>query len=329
MKTNLNKFKAILRKSQDRLKDYLLNELLTLGYSPIERDGFLYAEGTLPVMLVAHMDTVHVKAPRTINNVDGVLSSPNGIGGDDRCGIYMILEIIKENNCTVLFTEDEEIGCVGAEKFIKSDLIDDIQVNYILEFDRKGHEDAVFYDCANVEFEKFILSTGYFKTDFGSFSDISVIAPELGVAAVNLSCGYYSPHTNKESIKLSEMERVIEESIKLIQKPTQSFEYIELVRKYSKYDWNKEDSYYYDEGYDLGNPAYGYDSGFYEDEDADDFLDSGYGATVFYVVWNTPEYELKQTTVIASSEPEAVGYFLERHPNMTYGFIVDIFVGGE
>lgn len=328
MKTNLNKFKAILRKPQDKLKDYLLNELLTLGYSPIERDGFLYAEGTVPVMLVAHMDTVHIKAPRTINNADGVLSSPNGIGGDDRCGIYMILEIIKENKCTVLFTEDEEIGCVGAEKFAKSDIVDEVQINYIVEFDRRGHEDAVFYDCANDEFEKFILSTGYFKTAIGSFSDISTIAPILGVAAVNLSCGYYGAHTNKETIKLAEMERITEEAIKLIQTPTQSFEYIELPRRYGRYDWSKEESYYYDK-YDYDNVDYGYVPDYYDEEGSDDFLDSGYGATVFYILWNSPDYELKQTTVIASSEPEAVGYFLENHPNMTYGFIVDIILGGE
>ena len=328
MKTNLNKFKVILRKPQAQLKDYLLNELLNLGYSPIERDGFLYAEGTLPVVLCAHMDTVHNKAPRTIHNFDGVLSSPNGIGGDDRCGVYMILEIIKEHKCSVVFTEDEEIGCVGAEKFVKSDLLNDIKVNYMVEFDRKGDKDAVFYDCANEEFEQFVLSTGFFKTAYGSFSDISTIAPALGVAAVNLSCGYYAPHTNSETINLAEMEKVIEEAIKLIQEPTDVFEYVELPKRAygAKYDWGNEAAYYYNNKYDDAQSlSYGY-SGLYDDDEEDptSFLDSGFGATVYTISWNTADYELMETEVVASNEFEAIGYFLMNNPTVTYGFVVGV-----
>ena len=48
-----------------------------------------------------------------------VAMSPQGIGGDDRCGVWMILQILRTANCHVLFCEDEEVGCVGAKKFTK------------------------------------------------------------------------------------------------------------------------------------------------------------------------------------------------------------------
>ena len=69
--------------------------------------------------------------------------SPQGIGGDDRAGVYMILEIIKQANCHVLFCEDEEIGDIGAKKFVKSNM--PLPVYYIIELDRQRHNDAVYY----------------------------------------------------------------------------------------------------------------------------------------------------------------------------------------
>ena len=48
--------------------------------------------------------------------------------------------------------------------------------------------------------KSFIESTGYFKTAWGSVSDISTIAPALGVAAVNLSSGYFDEHTTRETL---------------------------------------------------------------------------------------------------------------------------------
>ena len=78
----------------------------------------------------------------------------------------------------------------------------------IIEIDRRGANDAVFYQCANLDFEKYITGKG-FKTAQGSFSDISLIAPELGIAAVNLSSGYYNAHSLHEYIIRSELESTI------------------------------------------------------------------------------------------------------------------------
>ena len=179
----------IFKFPQDKLKSALTCHLRDKGYSPISDDGFVYAAGEVPVLLVAHMDTVHKRTPDIIcmSEDKSIMMSPYGIGGDDRCGITMILEIIKELRCHVLFTEDEEIGGVGAGKFCASGIKP--KINFIIEFDRAHERDAVYYELDNEVFAETVEKYG-FKRDYGSYSDIVDIAPVLGCAAVNLSCGY-------------------------------------------------------------------------------------------------------------------------------------------
>ena len=231
-------FIDICKLTQKELKAVLVDELVNRGYKPINQDGFIYAEGDIPVLLVAHMDTVHKETCKIIcESSDGVIMSPQGIGGDDRCGIFMILETIKELRCSVLFAEDEESGCIGANKFCKSGIEPSVEFKYIIEYDRKGANDAVFYDCDNPEFEDFITDKEIgFKLAYGSCSDISYVAPHLKTAAVNLSCGYYNQHTQHEYVVVPEMMLNIERGKQLIRKPCEHFEYIEMdYKSYKSY----------------------------------------------------------------------------------------------
>lgn len=219
-------FETILRLPQMELKKTLKAELKSRGYPVTDKPGYLYAEGTIPVLLVAHMDTVHRQPVEQIcYSADGAVAmSPQGIGGDDRCGVWMILQILRTANCHVLFCEDEEVGCVGAKKFTRGSVRP--QVNYIVELDRRGSNDAVFYRCDNPEFEDFVTSFG-FETANGSCSDISYIAPYLETAAVNISCGYYCEHQRHEYIHLEEMELNAARVAQMVTQQTEHFEYRE------------------------------------------------------------------------------------------------------
>lgn len=236
---------SIVSMTQHELKQLLASELTGRGYQPVSKKGYLYAEGELPVLLVAHMDTVHKQAVKTLcySKDSRYLMSPEGIGGDDRCGVHMILEIIREARCHVLFTEDEEIGCIGARAFAASKLRP--QVNYIVEIDRRGSNDAVFYQCDNPEFTEFVCCFGFEKAH-GSFSDISVIAPHLGVAAVNISAGYFNEHSLHEYIDLAAVERNIGLIREMVQSPTERFEYVE--RSYAFNQMSFEDIRLWDFG---------------------------------------------------------------------------------
>ena len=219
-------FETILRLPQMELKKTLKAELKSRGYPITDKPGYLYAEGSIPVLLVAHMDTVHRQPVEQIcYSADGAVAmSPQGIGGDDRCGVWMILQILRTTNCHVLFCEDEEVGCIGAKKFTGGSLRP--QVNYIVELDRRGNNDAVFYRCDNPEFEDFVTSFG-FETAGGSCSDISYIAPYLETAAVNISCGYYCEHQRHEYIHLEEIELNADRVAQMVTQQTEHFEYME------------------------------------------------------------------------------------------------------
>lgn len=223
----------ILALDEQPLKEALREHLMETRKDVVDENGFLYAKGDVPVLLIAHLDTVHkCLSPPICWSKDGrFIMSPNGIGGDDRCGVYMILQIIKELNCHVLFCEQEEVGCVGAKLFCKSEIIPD--VNYIIEFDRKDDNDAVYYDCSNTQFEEFITSVG-FKTQWGSCSDISHIAPYIGVAAVNLSSGYFNPHSLHEFIDMFYVEQNIERAKELIRTDSKT-RYAYEKKKYGGY----------------------------------------------------------------------------------------------
>lgn len=247
----MKRLESIYRMTQRQLKKYVAKEMKKANYADIQnRDGYIYAKGTVPVLLVAHLDTVHEKSVKDIVYSDkgNRLSSPQGLGGDDRNGVYMILEIIKEINCHVLFVEDEEVGLVGAVKFCRN-FKGNMDINYIIELDRRGFHDAVYYSLDNKEFEEFITesSGGHFKTEWGTCSDISEIAPFLGVAAVNLSAGYYKEHMPETYTVISEVNENIEHVKEIINtKVNKPFEYreIRLWKDDSFYSWNDNE---YDE----------------------------------------------------------------------------------
>ena len=227
-------FEHICRMTQPEVKQYMHGYLTSHKYAPTSEDGFLYAKGDIPVLLVSHMDTVHKEQCKDINNNNGKMSSPQGIGGDDRCGVFILMNIVKELHCSVLLCEDEERGCVGAHKFVKTDYIKNLDINYMIEFYRKGNNDAVFYSCANEDFIDFVEDATNFKFATGSVSDISVLMPEANLSAVNLSCGYYNAHTLNEYVIYDEMMDTIEAAKALIkEKCDKPFVYVRKTYSYS------------------------------------------------------------------------------------------------
>jgi len=305
-------FEKIVKMKQPQLKRWLKNRYSKGGkFDIIDGKGFLLLipkENPVPIMLTAHMDTVHEKPVRQIiieKHIDKtIISSPQGIGGDDRCGIYMICKMLDEGmRPYVVFCEDEEIGCVGAELFASSKEKDMVlgKVKFMVELDRKNATDAVFYECENFDFNEFIEKETGYKEAIGSYSDICEIAPELKVAAVNLSCGYYHEHTLQHYVVWEEMLNTIKATKKLIQAAkkdsTPTFEYIHSKRSM----WF--DDYYYGYGgykgdYGIMSPS--------EDVYAE-------------ISWYDPDSKkMEFDSVVGRSIEECIGMFLMEHWSLTY-----------
>ena len=305
---NYKRFTKILKMTQPELKKYLKDYLKSFGYKVIDGDGFLFAKGDVDILLTAHLDTTPTVGsgmrvpPKVIyTSPDGIVSSPQGIGGDDRCGIYIITEIIKETKCSVLFCEDEEIGCAGSTKFAKSKYLKKIEdMRYMIEIDRKGSHDLVFYDCDNADFEDFMLDNmPDYKTEWGTCSDISVLMDYSGVAGVNISCGYHNEHHLDETINLAEMENTLKAIKNLVKIDSPKFEFIDYYRYWNRYD---------DEEW------YSYNGGYYTTKSKDDFI--------LYVIYMLHDAEV-ETIAYGDSLEAAFYHFFQDNPTVCMDDIVD------
>ena len=248
MLTRNRLFEKICCMKQDKLKNWLVKRLEKIDKEKVVcGDGFVYYDGTFPVLLTAHMDTVHkvqCKNVRYMTLSTGKTSvwEKNGIGGDDRCGVYMILKLLERVDCSVLFCEDEEVGSIGAGKFVGTELCKALKgkFKYIIELDRANDKDAVFYEDDNEEFHKFITQN-FWKETYGTWSDICELSPALEISSVNFSCGYYKAHTTMEYVILEEMETAIEEVYKVLLRTDLNAEPFKFERKvYAKslyYGW--------------------------------------------------------------------------------------------
>lgn len=236
----MKQFKKILGMTEKELKHYTYMELSKVYKQNVEcTDHFVFAKGNIPIMLVAHLDTVHQQTPKTIlfDSRQKLMWSPEGIGGDDRCGIYSILTIIKKGlRPYVLFTTGEEVGAVGASMFTYKHPKLTEQVKYLIELDRRGKNDCVFYDCGNKEFMEYVKTFGFTEAS-GSFSDISVLSPQYDVASVNLSIGYYSEHSKIEMINVGHMFSTINKVVKML-KDEKNCPYYDYQEDISWYNYN-------------------------------------------------------------------------------------------
>lgn len=272
----MNQLEDFLMPTQKELFQKLCN---MFGKKAVSRKGsYILIPGEAPVMLLAHLDTVHGSRVKQICKSDdgNVLMSPQGIGGDDRCGVYALVTAHKLSKVKpwLLFTCDEETGGKGASEFCtqygKGKLPEGLDsLKALVEIDRKGKSDAVYYDCANKEFEEYITGKG-FKTAFGSFSDISFVAPELGVAAVNLSSGYYNAHTRHEYIDRKHLSATIKKVVEIIDDSVREdfprYEYVEAVRHWRRMSYGGYGSLWDDDDFGKGAKGSGFrDYGYLDD----------------------------------------------------------------
>lgn len=239
----------------DRLFGRVAAELVREhGYRRLVRGReFLYAPGKTPVLVVAHVDTVHAKPPREVlyDPRQEMLWSPEGIGADDRAGVLGILWLLRLGKRPyVLLLDGEERGCTGAWEAVK--VLDVPEVKYIVELDRKSGSEAVFYQCTNKDFEQYILSYGFTRSE-GTFTDITTLCPAWKLAGANLSCGYYNAHTREEYLKIGELRHTVQRLLRMLDAPPAEAFVYESNSRYT-YGLGKSDRFsqrYYGYGLDI------------------------------------------------------------------------------
>jgi hypothetical protein len=208
----------------------------------IATKDYIIAIGDIPIALVAHMDTVF-KFPVSDLYYDqrkGVLWSPEGLGADDRAGIFAIIKILQDGlRPSVILTTGEEDGGVGAcaicDKYPECPIPG---LKYMIQLDRRGTNDCVFYDCYCPEFVDYVESFGFCER-WGSFTDISFLMPQWQTVGVNLSVGYEDEHNKQEILNINPLFDTIKKVKKMLtEKEIPDFTYDELVATNSTW-WKK------------------------------------------------------------------------------------------
>jgi len=177
------------------------------------------------MLLAAHLDVKYeFSSSDQLIERNNIVSREKGIlGADDRAGVAIILNLLKEVGdyrevppLKFIFTVGEEDRQYGAES-IDPDFFED--VSFGISLDRKNCKDIVYKsnskEYSNLEFAERVarVSSRIFSEENafvpcqGSISDLRVWSEKDTRPCVNLSVGYFDEHTDKERLDLTCWDR--------------------------------------------------------------------------------------------------------------------------
>ena len=206
-------------------------------------------EGEYYPMFISHTDTVHQKVDKIIVKEENLIrpntfgksfsndevsclkaytedGNPTGIGGDDKCGIFICLELLKTlDKVKIGLFVSEETGCHGSSKCDENFLQD---VGYITQYDAPGNH-LISEICSGVRLfdrdsEFFEKTLKVIESAFGNemlvqshpYTDISQLKKKIDVCCINMSCGYYNMHTNQEFVSIEDVENAITAGLNMV-----------------------------------------------------------------------------------------------------------------
>lgn len=204
---------------------FVSQKLTDLGVSfTIDKAGNIYATkgkaATFPC-IAAHLDEVHqarekgyevlfVKDEFIIGFNSGKREF-NGIGADDKNGIWVCLKCLeKYDNLKCVFFVGEEQGCIGSRQ-ADMRFFDDCR--FVLQCDRKGNSDfinRIYGDslCSSQFLKDANLKEHGYKEENGMQTDVRTLRDRgLEISCANISCGYYYPHTPHEMTNIEDLKK--------------------------------------------------------------------------------------------------------------------------
>lgn len=243
LKSNINDLKVII-------KDYI-KELTGEKYELFEDEFYLFfklrgSANKRPILLSCHMDTVHSELPISIEEEDTaygrILSSKEGIGGDDRAGVYALLKIVErfvkysdEFPKYLLFTDKEEEGYIGAKKFVE-DFKDKEKIGFVVELDAAGDK-IEFFDEKKIKALMISFKTSFPKSAKTYPCDMFPICEGFNASGVNAGVGYNYQHKKEEIINLDMLNyQILKISSTIIEYIHFSTLVLKTVKRYAETD---------------------------------------------------------------------------------------------
>lgn len=233
-----------LSNKEDEISRYIVDWLTSndIPFSIESKSKTIYNISNIDRPLVAaHLDTVQdatdAMLAKYIKITGNILSGYGVIGGDDKCGIYIILTLLKKyKDLNFCFFPAEEIGCQGSKEFAKN-ITGLEKIPYGLVFDRRNNCDIICFknSYGNYKFDEVLSTLGKdlgYSSAYGATSDANTLREFMSCA--NLSVGYHSPHTKKEYVNLDDLENAYLYAEKIISTVKERFEkpYVTYTKPY-------------------------------------------------------------------------------------------------
>lgn len=206
---------------------FVSQKLKDLGVTfTVDKIGNIYATkgkaDTYPC-LAAHLDEVHpvrgkgyeviVVKDEFIIGFNSEKREFNGIGADDKNGIWVCLKCLeKYDNLKCVFFVGEEQGCIGSRQ-ADMKFFDDCR--FVLQCDRKGNGDFIseIYGnslCSSRFIKDASLKLHGYKQAKGMQTDVQTLRQRgLEISCANISCGYYYPHTPHEMTNIADLKKCL------------------------------------------------------------------------------------------------------------------------
>lgn len=167
-----------------------------------------------------------------------------GLGADDKNGIWVCLKCLQKYDIMkCAFFVEEEIGC-GGSSAAKIDWFDDCR--FVLQCDRMGGSNLItnisLTDLCSDEFLQDINYSAYgYKPTSGLMTDVVTLKNKgVNLCMLNISCGYYNPHTDNEFTVISELQNCLAFVENIIENCTDVYEH--------KSEYIYDDAYSYRKG---------------------------------------------------------------------------------
>ena len=161
--------------------------------------------------IVAHIDQVQknhsrdficIESKEVIFGYSPKNHRQEGLGADDKNGIWIALKCLeKYDHMKAAFFVEEEIGCRGSSQ---AEIAFFEDCKYIIQCDRRGSSDLItsisFTELCSDEFIKATDCELFgYKPNDGMMTDVLELKERgVEVSCINMSCGYYRPHTDEE-----------------------------------------------------------------------------------------------------------------------------------
>lgn len=211
----------ILCMTSDELLDYI-NDLPHSGYQKIVDLPyyicFVPDNCLVAPLICAHVDTVGEEPPKEdeiifqngklfldLEKIHSEKFVRKVLGGDDRCGVIVALEVLKNKLPYIIsFMNFEEVGGKGSSAFSKNQQSIIVKSSMFIGLDGLKDREFAFYEYRSDKCAK-ILNNYLQLKEFESiaYTDCSILAVYNKKPAVNLAVGVYNIHSEKEFIILS------------------------------------------------------------------------------------------------------------------------------